>query len=185
MIVPPYTVRFFEAGEHCDDASPGDWLLVNHGTFASLAIKEGQDLLVATQPELEGFTWCTHTGMLHSGGPDAIISEMGFAGYERRGLIDYKARLYAIVHFAVSDEARATAVAFDDAMKGAKYGWTEYVPFMIDGITGGQFSGSWGDSVICSVHVVLASLGFGFFPAELPTRAVPARMAFWVQAKHA
>ncbi len=181
LIVPPFSLRWFEAGEHCDDAQPGDILLINHGTPVSEAIDLGQKALSITEPDLLPFTWCTHDAFSRG---DGLLSEMGFRGYERRQLLDYKHHLYAVGHFDVSDEARARALGYDDAMAGIDYGWAEYLPLILDGLTGAKFEGSWGNAVICSTHLTLVLMALGLFPDRLPGSVVPARTALWLGARH-
>ena len=179
LIVPPHSVRYFPKGEHCTDAQPGDVLLVDHGTFSSDLILAGQRALAITEPEIKPFTWVTHNAFVRE---SDLVSEMGFKGYERRTLLDYKAYFYGVVHFDMSDEQRATTLAYDDACQGVEYGWAEFVPEVIDGLTRARFVGSWGSSIDCSTHVTLVMMGGGLFPDRSPYAVVPARVGLWVGA---
>jgi hypothetical protein len=89
LVVPPHTVRFFEVGQHCDDAKSGDFFLVHHATIASDATELGQEIEKFHDP-IEGYTWCTHTAFARD---KYTLSEMGFRGYERRDILDYKHKL--------------------------------------------------------------------------------------------
>jgi hypothetical protein len=76
------TLRWFEAGQHCDDSVAGDVILVYHGTDIAWSIRSGQWLAAHLwQRDLDGFTWLDHTAMIRVGGPDAIVSEMGPRGH--------------------------------------------------------------------------------------------------------
>jgi hypothetical protein len=175
-------VRWFAAGEHCADPRSGDVLLVDHGTWADDAIKLGQEALCASEPDLKGFTWCAHTALVRCDGPEPMVSEMGFRGFERRPLLDYKHHEYAVATFSISGEQRTTELANDAACQGLEYGWLEYPALELDGLTGAKLACSWGDAIICSHHVTLCMMGAGLFPDRPPSQIVPARIALWVSA---
>ncbi len=186
LIVPPHSVRWFPEGEHCSDAQPGDLFIVRHGTAFADAIAAGQRILSrTTERELRGYTWGDHVAFSRPS-PDGVptLSEMGPHGYERRPVADYVARLYAVVHFEVSDELRSLAVAYDDACSGVTYGWAEFLPLVLDGLTSAQFSGSWGDAIICSTHLAIVLAGLGLFPDRPATAVIPAHFALWTGAGH-
>jgi hypothetical protein len=183
LIVPSFTLRWFPKGEHCYDSTSGDELIVRHHTVMADAISIGQEAMALTRPELRGYTWPDHDAFIHLGGPGAIVSEMGPRGYERRGLKDYQDELYAVVHYDVSDELRANAVAFDNACSEIDYGWDEYVDDILDGLTHAKFAGSWGDNIICSTHLTLVTMALGFMPALNPDQVVPAHRAMWLGAR--
>lgn len=184
LIVPTHSLRWFPKGEHCHDAQPGDELIVRHHTVFADAIAIGQEAMALTQPELRGYTWPDHDAFVH-GDVDGrtVVSEMGPRGYERRDLFDYVDKLYAVVHYDVSDELRANAVAFDNACSEIDYGWDEYVDDILDGLTHAKFSGSWGDNIICSTHLTLVTMALGFMPALNPNEVIPAHRAMWLGAR--
>jgi hypothetical protein len=178
--VPAVSLRWFEEGEHCSDANEGDLLLVDHGTVVSDVIRDGQYLLALDDETLKPFTWCTHSAYIRNGGADAVVSEMGFKGYERRKLSDYRARFYCVASFKVDPHL---ASFYDDCMQGVSYGWAEYLPILANAVTDGKFEGAWGDSVICSTHTTMVLMGLGLFPDRLPSGVVPAHQARWVGAE--
>jgi hypothetical protein len=183
LILPEFTVTYYPQGVHCEEASDADLFLINHGTLSSDAIKLGQEALSLTESEIRPFTWITHSAVTRGRdetGP--ILSEMGFAGYERRPLIGYKERDYSKVHFNVSDEFRAQAVENDEACEGLEYGWLSYPPLVLDGLTGAKLAAAWGDSLICSAHTTLVLMGLGLFPDRPPNAVVPARQGYWFNA---
>jgi hypothetical protein len=180
LVVPPCTVRFFEVGEHCEDAKAGDFFLVHHGTLASDAIELGQEIEKAHDP-IEGYTWSTHTAFARD---KYTLSEMGFRGYERRDILDYKHKLYAVVHFDSSAAQVQASLDFDDACQGLEYGYQEYVGLMLEAIDRDVFAGSWGDAVVCSVHTTLVAMALGLFPDRWASLVYPALWAYWTGAKH-
>ena len=185
LVVPAHTVRWFPEGEHCADPKTGDILLVDHGTFASTLIEDAQKIATWRSPELDGYTWCSHAAVVRTDlGAEPMVSEMGFKGYERRPLLDYRARLYAVVSFASTEDQRWAAARFDDAMSGADYGWLLYPAIAIDDALGTQLSMSWSDHIICSAHAMLVASALGFMGDRLATRTEPMRVALWVGAKH-
>lgn len=185
LIVPPNTIRWYPEGQECFDAQDGDLVLVDHGSIEDDFIKLAQEILsYGDQPDLRGYTWCAHDAFVRGKINDYVaVSEMGPSGYERRPLYDYKKKLYAVVHFAVSDEARATAVAYDEACEGLHYDWFQYVPFALDDLTEAKLSCAWGDAIICSTHVTMCLMGLGLFPDRPPSWVVPARTALWCRAE--
>lgn len=184
LVVPPCTVRFFEKGEHCSDPKDTDIILVDHGSIASTLIEDAEKIATIREPELKGFTWCGHAGIIRTSDATApTVSEMGFKGYERRGLETYQARLYAVVSFDIDDAQRKAAASFDDAMAGADYGWFEYPAIIADDVTGLQLDASWSDHVICSTHVMMVEAAAGLLGTRLAVRTEPMRVAMWVGAK--
>jgi hypothetical protein len=185
LTVPPHSVRWFEKGEHCADAVDGDLLLVRHHTLLADAISAGQEALLLTQPDLEGFTWNDHCAIIrgHDSSLRTMVSEMGPRGYERRPLFDYQAELYAVVHFDVSTMQRETACLFDAACASVDYGWLEYLDLIVDGVTNAKFAGSWGDAIICSTHCALVLMGLGLFPDREPSNVIPAHFSLWTGAR--
>jgi hypothetical protein len=182
--IPPFSIRWFEKGEHCHDAKDADLLLVDHGTWEDDAIKFGQEALTFTEPELRGYCWCAHTAIVRGQvNGFTMVSEMRFGGFERRPLYDYRHHLYAVVHFEVSDERRLTAVANDEACEGLDYDWLQYPPLVLNGLTRSRLACTWGDSIICSTHCTMVLMGLSLFPDCPPAMVIPARMALWVDAK--
>ncbi|MHB2029848.1 MAG: hypothetical protein ACYCPT_13700 [Acidimicrobiales bacterium] len=186
LIVPPHSVQFYEVGEPLSDVVQGDFIIVKHTTIFADAIQKGLELEAALHPELKGFTWEDHTGFVRNNDAGVpFVSEMGAKGYERRAVSLYQAELCARVRFEVSTEQIATACSYDKACDGVEYGWDLYLPLIVDGITGGTFIGSWGDALICSVHVSLVAMGMGLFP-DRPVRSIdPATFTMWCDARHA
>lgn len=183
LIIPPHTIEWYPAGVDCTNSVDGDLFLIDHGTWNDDIIKFGQEALTFTEPELKGYTWCAHSA-IRRGTVDGVaaLSEMGWRGYERREVHKYRHHLYAKVHFEVSDELRAHAVMNDEACDELTYGWVEYPPIIVDGLTGATLACTWGDSLICSAHCTMVLMGLGLFPDRPPSMIVPARMAFWVGA---
>lgn len=180
LIVPPVTVRFYEAGESCPDPQDGDFLCVDHGSAADVLIGMGQNLEARLEPELHGFTWCHHMAYLRGG----AVSEMGWRGYERRDFETYRKRLYAVARFDVSAEQIATANSFDIACERVQYNYLDYLPLVIDGLTHAEFAATIGDDLICSAHTTLVAGGLGLFPDRPASLIIPARFAMWVGAAH-
>jgi hypothetical protein len=128
-----------------------------------------------------GYTWSTHTAFARD---KYTLSEMGFRGYERRDILDYKHKLYAVVHFDSSAAQVQASLDFDDACQGLEYGYQEYVGLMLEAIDRDVFAGSWGDAVVCSVHTTLVAMAQGLFPDRWASLVYPALWAYWTGAKH-
>lgn len=185
LVIPPHSVRFYGKGEHCTDPKDADIILVDHGTIASTLIEDAEKIVALREPELDGFTWCGHAGIIRTSlGSTPIVSEMGFRGYERAILETYRHRLYAVVSFSAEASQRIAAANFDDAMKDADYGWFEYPAIILDDVTGLQLDASWSDHVICSTHVMMVEAAMGFFGSRLAVRTEPMRIAMWCGATH-
>lgn len=183
LILPSYTVDWFLEGQHCEDAIDGDLILMDHGTWEDDLISLAQEVLVLTQHELKGCTWCAHTGIVHGyiDGRTAL-SEMGPGGHERRTLYDYKHHLYARVRFNVDEDARKTAMSYDTACSHLAYGWAQYPVLALDELTGEKWACSWGCTIVCSTHCTMVLMGLGLFPDLPPSMVIPARMAYWFKA---
>lgn len=181
LVLPPHTVTWKDS----PGLKPvtGDILLVHRHDIASDAIDAGQKVLTLTEPSLKPYVWVTHVAYVRSGGDDPIFSEMAFSGYRQRPLSELDDATWALAHFDFTDEQRASTLRNDDAMSKVEYGWTQYVPLILDGLTDAKFEGSWGSSMICSTHVTLALMGGGVFPDCPPSLVVPARIASWVDAQ--
>ena len=166
------------------NAVPGHEILVKHKTIFADAISVGQDTMVLTHPELQGFTWLDHCAFVRpTSNGQTMVAEMGPRGYERRPLLDYVAEEYCVVHYEVSDEQRTAAVNFDNSCSSVDYGWLEYIGDILDGISGLKFVGSWGDNIICSTHLTMVTMALGFMPALMPNAVIPAHRALWLGAK--
>jgi hypothetical protein len=181
LIVPPVSIRFYEAGLDCEDPKDGDFLIVDHGTLVDEFIGAGQRLEAKFDSALEGFTWARHVAYYR----DGQVSEMGFRGWERRDFETYRKRLYAIARFDVSAERIATANSYDLACKDVEYALLDYAPLVVDGLTHQEFVLTLNDDLICSAHATLVAMGLGLFPDRPASIVIPARFALWVNAAHA
>ena len=179
---------FYTHGEIPSDASPGDIFIIRHGKSATkegllaAAISSGEHILATiSEPELKDYCWPDHVAIcssVESGVP--ILSQMEPSGFEFRSLQGYEAECFYHIRLDVNDEQRAGISANNQAMSSAEYGWLQYFDIVIDALTHGHFTGSWGSTIICSTHVSLALMGSGaFFPDREPTSVIPAHFALW------
>jgi hypothetical protein len=183
LLVPPHSRRWFPEGVHCTNPVDGDVILVRHVGDVATGISVGERLLAISQRELRDYTWLDHTAIIRLVDGKWMVSEFGPRGWEIRDLEDYVDRLYCVVHFDVSDEARANILDFDTSCHDSTYGWWQYLPIVVDGLTGLKFIGGWGDTMICSTHVTYCMMGAGFFPAIQPGSITPSHLALWFGAK--
>ena len=183
LVIPSLSIRWYPAGEHCADPQTGDILLVDHGTLASAVVEDLEKVASWREPGLRPYAWCGHAAIIRTDLPNGpTVSEMGFKGYERRPLADYRARRYAVVNFDAVAEQRLAAAQFDDAMAGADYGWLEYPAMGLDDLTGLQLSVSNADHLVCSAATMIVAGALGFMGDRLPVRTEPMRIAYWVGA---
>ena len=182
--VPAHSIRWYAAGVECADPAPGDLLLVDHGTSVDKAIGVGQWLTAhVSDRSLIPNAWARHAALLRLEGAAPIVAEMGPRGHELHPLSKYTHRLYAVVHFDVDDNQRASVLANDDACSSIDYGWLQYVPLTIDGLTRAQLAGGWGGGMICSTHALMCLMGCGMFPDRNPAAVIPAHLARYVDAR--
>ena len=183
LVIPSVSVRWFPAGEHCTDPRSGDIILVDHGTIDSSIVQDLEKAATLRDPALRPFTWCAHAGIIRTDldGP-AKVSQMGWSGYGRAPLWDYKARLYAVASLDVTGAQRQAACAFDDAMAGVDYGWLEYPVIALDDTLGLNIDASHADHLICSAHATLVAMAMGLFPDRPATEVEPMRLAMWFGA---
>ena len=182
LIVPPHDpLTWFPSGAHVVGAVAGDILLVDHGTDVARAIAVGQWFIAhTTQRELRGFTWNDHTAFVIDEGH---VSEMGPRGHEIRALDVYDDQLCCLIHIRCTDVQRDAALAFDRSCWAAEYGWWQYVPFIVNGLTATRFAAGYGDDLICSTHVTMVAMAMGLFPDRPPESVMPAHVARWFDAK--
>jgi hypothetical protein len=185
LIIPPFTMDWYPEGVDCTDAADADLFLIDHGTWEDRVIEEAQEILLLTEPDLKGFTWCAHNAIARGSNAAGLkmLSEMGPSGFERRPIYEYKHHVYARVHFLVGDELRGNAVKYDEACENLDYGWSQYLFDGLDDITGIKLACSLGDALICSTEATLVMMGLGLFPDRPPSLIVPARTALWFNAK--
>lgn len=184
LMVPPHELRWYHAGEHCDDPSPADMLLVDHGTAAAAVIRAGQWLIArTTQPALVNFTWLDHCAVIRPGPDGPTVSEMGPAGHELRPLHGYVDRTYCVVHFDVGDRARQRALAYDRACWSADYGWLQPFAHVAAGL-GVLRLGVGNTQLICSSHVSSVMKALGLFADRPDGEVLPMHLAWYVDAKN-
>jgi hypothetical protein len=176
-------LRWFDEGQHCTDPVDGDIILVRHVGDLATGIAIGESVLAhTTQKELLGYTWLDHSAIIRLIDGVWMVSEFGPRGWELRDLEDYADKMYCVVHVRMTAAQRDVVLDFDDSCHDATYGWIQYVPIVIDGLTGLKFIGGWGNTMICSTHVCYCYMGGGFFPAFQPQRVIPAHLALWFGA---
>jgi hypothetical protein len=97
----------------------------------------------------------------------------------------YQDRLYCVVHFDVSDEDRALVIDADARFDDVHYGFLQYLPLMINGLTNAKFAASYGDSMICSTHVAWCCKNVYFTLDRQDNAVMPAHIAKIIGAAHA
>lgn len=181
--VPPVTLRYFDAGQHCGDAVDADWVLVEHTTITAHTIGFGQRLNAIFHPDLRSFTWCRHMAWVRHGEDGHDLSEMGPRGHERTDLETYVARRYVVAHFEASDEQRALACLDDIACAEIDYGFVQYAPLAVDSLTGLAFFAGYGSTKVCSTHTTELAIPLGLWPDRSPDATFPMHCAKWVNAR--
>ena len=181
------TLRWFEKGEHCDDPIAGDVILVDHGTSLAWAISSGQTLASHLwRHDLHGFTWLDHCAFIRDDvASDFAVSEMGPRGHEIRSLRHYQDRLYCVAHFDVDDSARKRVLASDQKLWGIDYGFIQYAPLVVNGLTHSAIAASYGDSMICSTAVTWCAQNVYFTPDRQAAAMMPSDIAKLVGATRA
>ncbi len=182
--LPPFVRTWSLAGEPLTVTSEADLVLVRHSTIWAAAIAHAQTLGEIAHPEWTGFTWANHACVSRLM-PDGSmgISEMGARGYERRPASDYVDRDACVIHFLVSDNLRANAVANDEAMSGIDYGWLSFLPDTLALFTHEDLAITLRNHVVCSTHATMVLMGLGLFPAVVPTAVIPAHLALWTSSR--
>lgn len=177
-------MRWYPEGQHCTDPTDGDVILVRHIGDIATGISIGEKILSrTTQKELQGYTWLDHAAIIRLVKGVWMVSEFGPRGWELRRLEDYRDLRYCVVNFEMTIDQRATLLRYDDACHAATYGWWQYIPIFVDGLTGTKFNATWGDTMICSTHVTYCMMAAGFFPAIQPESVIPSHLARWFGAK--
>jgi hypothetical protein len=196
--VAPHSRRWYPEGAHCTDALDADIILVRHVTHLATGISVGQSIIATLdERELEGFTWNDHVafirrarggerfyqGETRSTAGRLIVSEMGPRGHEYRPLEDYVDKLYCVVTFDVAEEIRLRVGGADDRCRHVRYGFLQYPPIALNGLTGAHVDLSYGSSMICSTEVTICALNLYVFPDRPPVAVLPAHWSLWTGAK--
>ena len=198
--VAPHTVRFYESGATCPDPVSGDVIIVDHNTFIAKGISFSEGLLTLQDKTLKGYTWCDHVAFIRQTGDgellylqdqkryahygEFVVSEMAFHGHQYRSLDAYQTRIYAVVHFDVSDEARTAVLDADRRCARVHYGFLQYAPLVVDCLSGAKWAGSYGDTMICSTEVALCATNLYWFFNLQPSGVMPCHVAQLVGASH-
>jgi hypothetical protein len=185
----PCSIRWYGPGQHCTNPTADDLILVDHGTDVSWAIRRGQWLIahlpLVGEPELKPYTWLDHTAVIREDQyGDFTVSEMGPRGHEIRGLKHYQDKLYAVVNFEVSSDARGLVLAADKRFHQVRYGFEQYPFLVVNGLTGAKIAASYGSSMICSTHVTMISENIYFTPDRQANSVIPSHIAYWTGARH-
>ena len=140
-------VRTFGPGEHCEDAKPGDILLVRHSGLISWAIRFGQRLRF--RGTRRQYAWCNHAAVIVVGGPNALLVEQAARGGRVVTLSTYVAEEYAVITLAIDTAAPVTDFAASTV--GDRYGWPTILAAVIYCVTGLRIDLGFGNWMICSV----------------------------------
>lgn len=176
-------MRWYPEGQHCTNPTDGDVILVRHIGDVATGISIGESILSkTTQKELRDFTWLDHSAIIRNVGGVWMVSEMGPRGWEIRKLEDYRDVLYCVVNVEMTDVQRNALLEVDSSCHGATYGWWQYLPIVVDGLTGAKLNATWGDTMICSTHVSYCLMAAGFFPSIQPESVIPSHLARWFGA---
>lgn len=181
----PVSIRWYGPGEHCENPTPGDVLLVDRGDGIAWLIERGQWLESHLwRRDLQGFTWNNHCGLIRNDGVlGDMVSEMGFKGHELRPLATYVDRRYCVVNFGVTQELRNIVLASDARIHGLSYGYLQYPALVFNGITGSQIAFSYGQTFICSTHVASVSKNIYFTTGRPEDNMIPADISKIVGAR--
>lgn len=182
--VPPFTRSWSLAGQPLNVTDEADLILVRHNSLWASLIAHAQMLGEIAHPEWRGYTWANHVGVSRRM-PDGTmaVSEMGPRGYERRSVAEYVERDACVLHFDVSDELRANAVANDEAMSGIDYGWLSFLPDALAVFSHEDLAVTAQNHIVCSAHGTLVMMGLGLFPALVPTAVIPVHLTMWTDSR--
>jgi hypothetical protein len=180
----PVSLRWYEAGEHCDDPVAGDVILVDHTTLLAKAISTGETIESHLwRHDLKGFTWLDHCGIIRNDAGEFMVSEMGPRGHELRPLATYVDRLYCVAHFEVSEVLRPLVLASDEDLHNIDYGWIQYFALVANGLSGTKISLALGDAMICSTAVARCGANIYFIFDRPDEDLIPSDIAKMVGAK--
>lgn len=188
FVAPTSTFRIYAEGEHCDDAKPGDIILVEHQGFLPAMIRTGQRLfywrkrLAGHQDFRKEFCQFNHACVVVDGGPDAAVVEMEAKGGTRTNLSTYSAKKYSVVKLVAPADQKTAAVAWTFYCVFLSYGWVSIVGSALSCLLPWSVALST-KSPICSTATSLAARCMGLIPDRSDANIFPADLARYFNVK--
>ena len=172
--IPASTSRMFGPGESCEDAQPGDLVLVRHATLAAKGIRFFERLRVPRE-----FCWTNHAAVVVAGGPEATVAQAEAGGVVLTPISGLDAVDYAVVNVTMTAAQRKAVAAFAAWSVGAGYGFLQIPADAFNAVTGLELSLGFGQRMVCSTAAARALERSGaIFPKSAPT-TTPAHLAMW------
>lgn len=175
------TVRYFPAGQHCQDALPGDLVLVRHTGLVAAAIRFVERLRrprgVLGRFWDEYYCGWNHAAIVIDGDR---ISEEASRGDVFTLLSTYVALDYAVVHFDGRPQDQTdNVVKFAKSLLGSDYGYLTFVADLFNACTGMELSLGWHDHMVCSTASCRALERGDLIPDRSPYSVTPAHLAWY------
>jgi len=181
-IVPNSTYTLYAKGQHCENASPGDLILVRHkGTFPAI-IRFGQRLyywrkrFVGNIEYNKNYCNFNHAAVVVEGGEDASIVEMEAKGGHQTVLSNYQAEEYAIIKIKATKAQKQGSVDFANYCLDIEYGYLSIAAIVLNVLIGWGISLS-NRGLICSAATSLAARCQGLIPDGPDQTVMPADIA--------
>lgn len=181
MISAPLVLetRYFPAGQHCEDAQPGDLILVKSpGLFGTL-IRWAER--IRCPKGLSRGTWDGFCGWNHAmiAIDDNFVSQEAGKGDVFTPLSTYVAIDYVVLHLAMPSTERTNVVAFARSILGTGYGFFTLPADLFNAVTGVEVAFGWGNRMVCSTASCRALERAGLIPERSPYAVTPAHLAWY------
>lgn len=186
--VPDSSFTIYSEGEHCNNADPGDLVLIRHRGKFPFIIRLGQRIYYWRKrfighPEYDSdFCKFNHAAVVVEGGEGTYIVEMQAKGGVKSSLKDYVAQEYAVIKLTADDNQKQDAVDFANYCLNIEYGYISIVAIAINILIG------WGISLstrglICSAATSLSARCMGLIPDGPDITVMPADLARYFKVR--
>jgi hypothetical protein len=186
--IPNSTFVIYPKGEHCQNAEPGDIMLIRHKGVMPAIIRFGQRVYYLRKRffgnlEYENsYCFYNHSAIVVSGGKDASIVEMEARGGKESSIVDYQAESYAIIKLKAYKNQKQLSVDFANYCLNISYGFMSIFAIALNVLIGWNISLS-NKGLICSAATSLSARCMGLIPDGPDTSVMPADLARYFKVR--
>ncbi len=177
--VPESSYVVYPKGQHCENAEPGDIILVKHKGKMPSIIRFGQRLyywrkrFMGHKEFKKIYCEFNHAAVVVEGGINATIVEMEAKGGHKTNLVNYQAEKYAIIKLQASISQKQSAVNFANYCLNIEYGFLEILAISMNILIGLSIL-IVSRSLICSAATSLSARCMGLIPDVPDVTILPA-----------
>jgi hypothetical protein len=189
FVAPDSTSEIYKSGEHCNNAKPGDIVLVKHKGTMPLLIRTGQRIyywrkrLFGHKEYEKAYCNFNHAAVVVEGGKNIAIVEMEAHGGHKTYLANYQAEEYAVIKITATPAQKQDAVNFANYCLNIEYGFLSIAAIVLNVLIGWGISFS-NRGLICSAATSLSARCMGLIPDGPDITVMPADLARYFGVKN-